>query len=110
MIAYEEKLKYLYDRQLGRCAISKVWLNDCGKIDLDHYRIRDRENNRIKYPRMIDSLLNLRAVSNAHHVGSTPKGKGWGDYRAWQVESFLQRHPKICEWANRPDHVLFQGK
>jgi len=110
MIAYEEKLKYLYDRQLGRCAISKVWLNDCAKVDLDHYRIRNKTHNRVKYPLLIDSILNLRAVSNDHHSGFTSKGKGWGDYRAWKLEGFLRRHPKIAQWVNNPGHALFSCK
>lgn len=109
MIAYEEKAEYLYMRQGGRCAISGTPLN-AGKMDLDHFRVRNKGHLRERFPRLIDSLLNLRAVSNAHHVGSTSKGKGWGEYRAEKAESFLERHPKIATWINEPNHKLFQGK
>lgn len=109
MIAYEEKAEYLYMRQGGRCAISGTPLN-AGKMDLDHFRVRNKGHLRERFPRLIDSLLNLRAVSNAHHVGSTSKGKGWGEYRAVMAEEFLKRHPKISKWLNEPNQKLFQGK
>ncbi len=106
MIAYEQKAEYLYMRQGGRCAISGTPLN-AGKMDLDHFHVRNKGHLRERYPQLIDSLLNLRAVSNAHHVGHTSKGKGWGDFRAWHVEAFLARHPKISAWANNPCRRLF---
>ena len=83
-------------------------LNTGNKIDLDHYRIKNHRNLRIKFPRSIDSLLNLRAVINSEHVMSNQKG--WGDYQQRMLEAFLVRHPKISAWANAPIKTMFGGQ
>ncbi len=114
MEAYDEKVAYLYRHQDGRCGISGLPLTNDQTWSLDHYHVHNKQHNRIKYPLLTDSLLNLRLVINAYNIGAVlPKmgtgiRKTWGDYKLWRAETFLKTHPKIAKWLNNPDHALFE--
>ncbi len=110
---YENKVRFLYFHQDGKCDISGHHLPGLdailttydiysyGGIDLHHSSVHNGKWQRRKYPLFIDSVWNLRLVWHDQHMARGSHGKRT-DYYCEKVESFLERHIRISEWVNNP--------
>lgn len=94
---YADKWQYLYDRQGGLCAITGYPL-DVESADL-HHRCNNSAWRRDRYPRFIDSVLNLELVDHAAHLAHGRHGQ-ISDHRAGLYEAFLARHPRLSAMVN----------
>ena len=76
---YNEKMKYLCERDKVPCQQGfKAWYTKHAneteynrKLDLDHI-LPQSQINRRKFPKFIDSILNLRAIDHDTHLYSRP--------------------------------------
>ena len=105
MKVYAEKMRYLLRHQHFECPILAANGREAtitSKPDLDHSRVPNTKHNRRKYPLLIDSLLNLRAVDHHAHLHLPRSQVRMSGYNAAKLEAFLRRHPKTAEWVNNP--------
>lgn len=102
MNAYQAKFEYLAKKQGWLCVIWKDKYSDKyppERLTDLHHLTHNTKQNRARFPKLIDSLLNLVAVSNRWHLANPSWGRR-SDLEAERVEKFLERHPKISKWVN----------
>ena len=103
MYAYEEKFEYLINHFGEFCPIAA----EKGKLQKDkvthvtelHHLLHNTKVNKRLYPLLIDSILNLRPVSNHFHL----KWPSWGNitpFNAQKMEQFLFFHPQLSIFVN----------
>lgn len=102
----EEKVRYLYERQNGLCAIAMHKGKVIEANDELHHLYTDTAKHREKCPLLIHSVWNLVLVNHQIHIAN-PGALGVTDYRAVKREAFLRRHPRIARWVNFPVGKLF---
>ena len=99
---YEQKFKYLANRQNWLCPIGlKKYGRKDPVHDLHHRICHNTKLNRKKYPLFIDSMLNLQPVNHDNHLNNP----SWGGVRngeriAERWERFLERHPRLYFFVN----------
>ena len=98
---YEEKFNFLIRKYGIRCPIAA---EKGGQVDIVtdlHHLCHNTKWRRKKFPLFIDSILNLRPVSNKHHLANGSWGK-ISDTKAEKYERFLNKHPGISNFVNNP--------
>lgn len=113
---YEAKWLYLIDRQKRKtgmiyCPIFYEEKKLYQPPDAIHHTlVHDTQINEMRYPRLLNSLLNLTPVFNAMHMWRGSWGK-ISEFQADKIERFLERHPQASEFVNylKPIHY-FHGE
>ena len=98
---YVEKAEYLYKYQGGLCSACNMPMKV--KPDIAHWLSRT-DDNIVKYPLYIDSILNISLQHNICNVGRlVPRGKEpQTDLMAGKIEKYLQQNPDVSEYVNNP--------
>jgi hypothetical protein len=66
-----------------------------------HHLCHNTKWRRKKFPLFLNSIFNLRPVSNSYHLAYPSWGK-ITDYQAEKYELFLRKHNIINYWVNNP--------
>ena len=86
MKEYEKIKEELYLKQYGTCLICKKML--VGKLDL-HHKMRNTEGNRIRYPKLINSIHNLELLHHNCHINRHGEAGKLSDVDAEIIEKKL---------------------
>lgn len=96
---YEWKFFWLEIRQGLRCKYTGrnvVYDND---FDL-HHKLRNHDGNRINYPLLIHSIINLELIWHPYHIDYHGNCGTMSDERARVIEKYLEKYPIIAQYVN----------
>lgn len=97
---YSEKVRYLREHQGGCCPIAMDKKGERQPVTEMHHKLVHKTKRNIKhFPLLIDSLLNLILANHDMHMSWPSWGK-ISDYQAYQIEHFLERHPRMASFVN----------
>lgn len=101
---YDEKFRFIFQSQSGRCVIADAD-GEYRKMDALHHLLSKSKWAVRKYPLFIDSICNLVGVNNELHISRNSAIKA-PEWYAVEWERFFEHNPECAEYCNNPDTVI----